>query len=101
MTAAGTVNMHILGFDPREVFVSCCRGDFWWRLWWAWFCASLLQWSGSDVVVGLLMWWWCGVVGLEVVVQQAWWAGGRLGLEVVGSSSGAWADQSHWEEHQD
>ena len=46
---------------------------------------------------------WCGggVVGLEVVVHEAWWTGGRLGLEVVGSSSGAWADQSYWEEHQD
>ena len=41
------------------------------------------------------------MVGLEVVVHEAWWTGGRLGLEVVGSSSGAWADQSYWEEHQD
>ena len=42
------------------------------------------------------------MVGLEVVVRQArWWTGGRLGLEVVGSSSGAWADQFYWEEHQD
>ena len=64
----------------------------------------------GSLVVGLLIWWWCGVVwcgggdgvvGLEVVVHEAWWTGGRLGLEVVGSSSGAWADQSYREEHQD
>ena len=65
MTAAGTVDMHILGFDPREVFVPVVP-------------VGLLV---EIVVVGLVLCFPAAVVWLrggggpaDVVVVMVWWA---------------------------
>ena len=53
--------MHILGFDPREVFVPVVPVGLLVEIVVVGLVLcfpAMLQWSGSVVVVGLLMWWW-------------------------------------------